>query len=109
MSEIKSQIYLWDSPQKVSFSVSQNETILLWQQFTIDNDKNIFSVPDLIDKDSDYLRAKYLKWISQQLKQPSASAPYFFCAVRLLCCDSKGGTEALYFSRYTTFFAWLRN
>ena len=34
-------------------------------QFTIDDNNNIFSVPDLIDKDSDYLRAKYLKWISK--------------------------------------------
>ena len=65
MSEIKSQIFLWDSPEKLSFKVSKNETILFWQQFTIDDDENIFSVPDLIDKDSDYLRAKYLKWISK--------------------------------------------
>ena len=61
MSKINSQIFLWDSPEKVSFRVSKNETILFWQQFTIDDDKNSFSVPDLIDKDSDYLRAKYLK------------------------------------------------
>ena len=60
MSEIKSQIFLWDSPKKFSFKVSKNETILFWQQFTIDDDENILSVPDLIDKDSDYLRAKYL-------------------------------------------------
>ena len=65
MSEIKSQIFLWDSPEKLSFKVSKNETILFWQQFNIDDDENIFSVPDLIDKDSDYLRAKYLKWISK--------------------------------------------
>ena len=68
MSKIKSQIFLWDSPEKVSFRVSKNKTILFWQQFTVDDDddyKNIFSVPDLIDKDSDYLREKYLKWISK--------------------------------------------
>ena len=65
MSEIKSQIFLWDSSEKVSFRVSKNKTILFWQQFTFDDEKNTFSIPDLIDKDSYYLRAKYLKWISK--------------------------------------------
>ncbi len=62
MHKIQSQIFLWDSPNKVSFSVSKNQTILLWQKFSIDND--IISIPDLVDNDCDYLRAKYLKWIS---------------------------------------------
>ena len=61
MSSIQSQIILWDSSEKVSIRVPKNKTILFWNQFT--SDHNIFSIPDLIDKDSDYLRAKYLEWI----------------------------------------------
>jgi surface carbohydrate biosynthesis protein (TIGR04326 family) len=61
MSSIQSQIILWDSSEKVSIRVPKNKTILFWNQFT--SDHNYFSIPDLIDKDSDYLRAKYLEWI----------------------------------------------
>ena len=61
MSSIQSQIILWDSSEKVSIRVPKNKTILFWNQFA--SDHNIFSIPDLIDKDSDYLRAKYLEWI----------------------------------------------
>ena len=66
MSEIKSQIFLWGlKKQEFHLIVSKkNETILFWQHITIDENENILSVPDLIDKD-DYLRAKYLKWISK--------------------------------------------
>ena len=61
MIKVKSHLYIWDSPKKITSNNIVNATILLWQRF--DNENNEISIPNLVEKNSDYLRTKYLEWI----------------------------------------------
>lgn len=61
MIKVKSHIYIWDSPKKISLNNIDNATILSWQRF--DNKKNQISIPNLVEKKSDFLRLKYLEWV----------------------------------------------
>ena len=61
MIKVKSHLYIWDSPKKITSNNIVNASILLWQRF--DNENNEISIPNLVEKNSDYLRKKYLEWI----------------------------------------------
>ena len=61
MIKVKSHLYIWDSPKKITLNNKDNATILFWQRF--DNENNKISIPNLVEKNSDYLRLKYLEWI----------------------------------------------
>ena len=52
------QILIWDASEKPPITDS---TVLLWQ--SLSENKNCISVPNLVEKNSDYLKKSYLSWI----------------------------------------------
>ena len=61
MIKVKSHLYIWDSPEKINLNNIDYATVLSWQRF--DDENNQISMPNLVEKNSDYLRIKYLEWI----------------------------------------------
>ena len=60
MNKTKSHLYIWDYPDKTQIKIPFGK-LILWR--SISNDKNIISIPSLIEKWSDSLKNEYLDWI----------------------------------------------
>ena len=62
MQKKSSKILLvWDSDEKLS--LPSNDDVLNWQSYEIVEFDNVFSVQQLIEKNAEYLRSKYLSYI----------------------------------------------
>ena len=55
-----SNVIIWDLK---TLPNNNEETIILWKQFRQSNSKNQISIPELIEKNADRLKARYLTWI----------------------------------------------
>jgi surface carbohydrate biosynthesis protein (TIGR04326 family) len=55
-----SSIIIWDSE---TLPNNNEKTIILWKQYRQSNSKNQISIPELIEKNANRLKARYLTWI----------------------------------------------
>ena len=55
------KVIVWDSEKP--HPTSDFQSILLWRSFGDKNHSNIFSIPQLIEENSDSLRSRYLAWV----------------------------------------------
>ena len=55
-----SSVIIWDSE---TLPNNNEETVILWKQYLQSNSKNQISIPELIEKNADRLKARYLTWV----------------------------------------------
>ena len=55
-----SSVIIWDSK---TLPNNNEDTVILWKQYLQSNSKNQISIPELIEKNADRLKARYLTWV----------------------------------------------